>query len=173
MNITPGTYTAKVKSYQIGLHEKTGTPIPKVQFEFADNVGETQTIVMHMYMTQQSNADITIKNLITLGLNGDVLDLCGGLQSGKHAALDTTKEVSIVIENENYDGKTTAKVKYINEVGDAGPGFGKVLDNVSCFNGISFKGDILRIKQELATGAVTTPQTQTKTNFDPNEKLDF
>lgn len=112
MAIRPGKFIATVQSY--GIAEKKETqkaPQVAITFGYDDN-GTQQTITYYGSLSNDA-APYTIKNLITCGMKTDSIDsLC-------EPGAFTEKEVQIVIEADEYQGKTTMKVRYINEIGGA------------------------------------------------------
>lgn len=123
---------ANVLDYKV-VTSKQGDPMIALRFICADGKSRDWFGSMH---TEGSQA-ITFKSLIVLGFTGaDPLELAAGVESG---LLDVTKTVSLVVEDETYNGKTREKVRWINEVG--GGGFKNVIekDQVKQFAGMNLK----------------------------------
>lgn len=58
--------------------------------------------------------EIAFRTLKTLNFHGRIEDLANGKESG---CLDTDKQVQLVVEFEEYNGKSYPKVQWVNEVG--------------------------------------------------------
>lgn len=104
--IKPGVYIGTVVGHNVG-ETKNFEPQVAVNFSLSTDEGP-QKITYFGYFTEKA-AKYTIQNLITCGLKGN--HPAGDLEIGK--------QVELVIENEAYEGKTRAKVRYINEIGAA------------------------------------------------------
>ena len=103
--ITPGTYKAAVLNHAI-TETREGKPQATVTFSFESN-GEAHTITYFGSFSERA-APHTIKALLNCGLQGN--NPAGPLQIGK--------EVQIVVEEEiGQDGKTRAKVRWVNQLG--------------------------------------------------------
>lgn len=108
-----GTYKAKPLGAVLG---ETGTGKEQVGIEFEVVLGEDETGVqvgrITYYGTFTDRAmEITLKALRTSGWKGD--DLADLSSVGGPDA----PEVSLVIENEEYKGKWSSKVKWVNAPG--------------------------------------------------------
>lgn len=107
--INPGTYKAKIQDYGL-VQNKSGQPQVKVFFKFKES-GETFSWFGGLSTPQQQ--EITTKTLITLGASPNNIDkIENGLTSN---VLDTTKEFDLVVAHDEYQGKTYARIKYIND----------------------------------------------------------
>jgi len=98
-----GKYLAKPISW--GL-DKTKDDKPYVYVELQNDLGDR--IIWKGYLSEKSQP-FTVKALVTLGFQ--YTNLSGILEPD---ALDSVREVSIVVEEEIYEGKTYPKVKWIN-----------------------------------------------------------
>lgn len=108
-----GTYKAKPLGAVLG---ETGTGKEQVGIEFEVVLGEDETGIqtgrITYYGTFTDKAmEITLKALRTSGWRGD--DLADLSSVGGEGA----PEVSLVIENEEYKGKWSSKVKWVNSPG--------------------------------------------------------
>ncbi len=116
----------------------TGKEQVAVQFQLMDADGVSgPTITWYGYFTD-STYERTVESLRHCGWAGDDLSDLSGID---------TNEVSLVIENEEYEGKATPKVKWVNA-----PGGGLALkEQLSADEARSFaaqmKGRILAMKQ--------------------------
>lgn len=108
-----GRYKAKAKEWGLG-ETNSGNIQVGVLFELTEPGAEGQRIAWYGGFTEKG-APITFRALRTMGWVGsDVTEL-----DAPAAALNTN-EVELVIEPETYEGKTTTKVKWVNEIGAGG-----------------------------------------------------
>lgn len=106
MDLANGRYRARAKEWGLG-ESSTGKEQVAVAFEFTDSEYIGQGLTWYGYFTE-SALDITVRALRTMGWSGtDLLELSG---------LDTN-EVELVVENEEYNGRTSAKVQFVNPIG--------------------------------------------------------
>lgn len=109
LTIENGTYPAIAIPEQSALGESSkGTPCVEVRFQFqgpADLYG--QHIVWYGYLSENALKS-TVKGLRACGWQGDNLEDLSTIGA---------KEVELVIENEEFDGKTRAKVRWVNQPG--------------------------------------------------------
>lgn len=108
--IAAGFYKAKAVTWALG-ETSTGKEQVAVEFALFDEEGvEGPHMTWFGYFTDNTT-ESTLKALRTCGWVGtDLSDLQG---------LDAN-EVQLVIEHETYDGKTRAKVRWVNPVGQGG-----------------------------------------------------
>lgn len=107
--ITEGRYTARAVEWILGT-TSTGKEQVAVQLTLLDPALTGRRLTWYGYFTEGA-LPVTIKALRAMGWQGtDVSDLHG---------LDAN-EVSIVVEHEEYQGKTQVRVKWINEPGNLG-----------------------------------------------------
>lgn len=111
-NLLPaGTYRAKATDWKLGFTEKQD-PQLGINFEILqDGPYKGWNTSKFLYFTEKT-FDRTIESLRYLGWTGEDMD---ELQN-RGGGLDKN-EVSIVVEHETYEGKTRAKVSWINRVG--------------------------------------------------------
>lgn len=106
MAIKNGTYRAKARTWALGETSK-GTPEAAVEFIFTHPDMEGASITWHGYLSE-STFDRTVEGLRHCGWTGDDLANMEGLDAN---------EVDLVIENEEYEGKTRPKVRWVNKAG--------------------------------------------------------
>lgn len=115
----PGTFLCKVTAPSNGWFGESskGVPflrIPLLVIEDGDCEGD-QT-VFQGWLTDKA-LDRTIKNLAEVfGWDGDLEVLAKQLNTGPFVG----KECQIVCENEEYNGKTHVKIKWLNPAGSSG-----------------------------------------------------
>jgi hypothetical protein len=102
-----GTYRARPVAAALGK-AGTGNEQVAIEFEFLD--GQGGGITYFGSFTEKA-VPHTLKALRTAGWRGD--DLADLSSVGG----ETAPEVFLVIENETYEGRTTAKVKWVNSTG--------------------------------------------------------
>lgn len=101
--IKEGTYRARAREWEFG-QSKTGTPYVAVRFELVD-LGEY--ITWYGYLTERTQ-DRTMESLRHCGWDNDDITRPTGLNE---------IEVELVVERETYEGKTRAKVQWVNRIG--------------------------------------------------------
>lgn len=105
MNLANGMYRARATSGVLG-ETSTGKEQMVVDFELLDAGFEGQHLTWFGFFTEKT-LESTIKGLRACGWTGDdLMDLAG---------IDTN-EVSLVVENETYEGKTRARVRWVNPI---------------------------------------------------------
>jgi len=143
--INPGTYAAKITDY--GLYQKEGkAPSVMVQFQLIET---PEKITWFGSLKEGKAREFTTKTLVqTLGYKGtDGSDLAQGQGS---EVLSENKHFELVVEHNTYQGKTSARVKYINE-----PGGGVMANKVDASSakvvvgGLNLSGDFLKAQQEM------------------------
>lgn len=102
----PGTYKAKAVSGALGETSK-GDPQVAVEFEVVEGEFAGQTITWFGYFTDRTT-ERTMQALRFAGWKTDDLSDLAGLGS---------TEVKIVCQNEEYQGKTSLKVQWVNKIG--------------------------------------------------------
>jgi hypothetical protein len=121
-----GRYRGKVVDHDIGKSSK-GTPQVAVQFEFTDKRNEVRKITWYGYFTTatMSSEHGVIKQLGELGFDVEKEGWKLG-KLGKRSAANPDggvlvgREADITIEKDEYDGKETRKVAWINSDGGMG-----------------------------------------------------
>jgi hypothetical protein len=136
-----GTYRARAIEAALGETD-AGKEQVAVRFELLDLPG--QGITWYGYFTEKSTP-ITLKALRTAGWRGnDLMDL------GDLCNPETTPEVYLVVEHETYEGKTSAKVRWVNGAG--GLSIKKALDpNKAKIFAARMKGQIVAFDQNTGT----------------------
>ena len=100
-----GKYPARAIGAALGF-TRNNSPQIAVELQITEGESAGQTITWFGYFTEKTE-ERTLESLRTLGWQGDDLD-----------KLDTvTGDCSIVVEQETWEGKTSAKVQWINKVG--------------------------------------------------------
>ncbi|MFH0899058.1 MAG: hypothetical protein V2A73_00370, partial [Pseudomonadota bacterium] len=107
--IEPGRYRARPRSWALG-ETSAGKPQIAVEMALSDASLGIESLTWYGYFSEGA-LEIAIKALHAMGWEG--IDLGDFLDS---PALDTAKEVEIVVENEAYEGRVYARVKFINSI---------------------------------------------------------
>lgn len=107
--LAAGTYRARVKDAALG---KSGSGKEQIalMFEIQDEQIGGQTITYYGYFTERTY-ERTIESMRHCGWQGDDLLNLAGINDN---------EVEIVVAHEQYEGKTYAKVQWINRIGGGG-----------------------------------------------------
>ncbi len=152
--LTPGTYEVEVTD-AFTTESQSGTL--GIAFAFKDDQGNT---IDHVIWITTKTSERALETLDTLGFGQEQLD---GVES-----LDRIKEftrgnrVSIVVEDEEYKGTVTAKVKWINKVGGR-----KVA-------GVQTKAALFALLKGQPVPVVSAPRTQAvprQTEIPPNTPI--
>src|SRR5262245_29064894 len=101
--IEAGTYKAKGRDAVMGKTSK-GVEQVAVSFEILDGPEKGKSITWYGYFTEKT-VDRTLESLEHCGWDGESL-------SSHSTACNL--EVSIVVTHETFEGKTSAKVKWVN-----------------------------------------------------------
>ncbi len=105
--IDAGTYRAKAVSAALG-NTSTGKEQLGIEFELMDVDGVAGPHITYYGYFTDAALEFTVKALRACGWKGtDLTDLAGL----------TDNEVSLVIAHEEYEGKVTAKVQWVNAPG--------------------------------------------------------
>jgi hypothetical protein len=143
--IEPGTYTAKIVDYEIEFSSQ-GNPQVVLLFQVE---GTTDRIRWYGHLTEKAK-NRTYDTLELCGFRGTSLDdFCGGVASRIIHPIDMKTPFSIVVENEQYQGKTYTKVKWINRIGGSAhlgkADFNKIKAKLAELN---VKADLMQRKQK-------------------------
>lgn len=112
---TPGRYTATVETAELGQSEAKGTPFLSLLCKTEQ--GDELTAYLYLSDAAFERTTRTLREVFGFDNNFETV-----------VQQVTGKECSIVVEAEDYEGKTRMRVKWINTVGGAS---GKPLENAS------------------------------------------
>ena len=119
--ITEGKYNCIVLAPQNGWFIELGennTPAILLNLKVTDGKHEGEEITFHAWISDKS-MERSIKNLKEVfGFNGDLLALSRCLTTGPFVG----KACSVVCEEEEFKGKISVKVKWLNRAGGGGSG---------------------------------------------------
>lgn len=142
--INPGKYTGRVKDYALGVTQK-GDPKVMIIFTFKDEHGSQQELTWTGFLSEKAK-NITIDTLLNCGMKGeDIGALVAGVECG---VLDTSIDVTLVIENEEYQGKTFPRIKWVNRPGGAAFKDKLTSADVKKMPGLNLKADVLARRKE-------------------------
>lgn len=103
-----GVYSARATGAIVDI-TANGKEYVEVAFEILEPGYEGNTIKWRGYFSGEKNTNITLRALRTCGWQGsDLMDLS-----------TVGADVSLVLDNETYDGKTHLRVKWVNHPGGA------------------------------------------------------
>lgn len=165
--IKPGTYEAKVVDYGVAKTKK-GDPMVMVRFAvYPSETSVSQNITWYGTFSSPKAQEITSEALAICGMKTkNFAELANGAGSG---VLDEKKVVSLTIVQEEWEGKTRTKVKYINQPG--GSGFRDKMskaDAAQLFNGLNLAG-VAAAAQKKHTKEVVNHAPK----FDTDEPIPF
>lgn len=110
-------YHAKVTSNALALSKNTGTPFVEIQVRTTHDVhtGEVHetTLTGSLWLTDKT-AENTIKTL------DYVFGWAGNSMQELNAPVLVGTECEIVVEDEEYNGRTTRKIQFFNRPGEGG-----------------------------------------------------
>jgi hypothetical protein len=163
-----GRFLARIKSYGVGKPKANDKRPPVfVEFELDDPSGERGTIYWWGNMGDKSNPlakkhpyEVTIDSLLTLGLRGNDPY---ALAENAEGILDNTKSYQLVIEDHEYNGNRSFRVKYINDPSQGGVKEALSHQEAKALAGYNFAGVVAAAKKEKKI--VDAPVTQ-NTNTD-------
>ena len=130
--IAPGTYAARAVSAGLG-ETRAGKPQIAVEFD----TGVDGRITWFGYFTDKSQ-ERTLQSLRYCGWDGSDLTDMSGIDSN---------DVELVIEHETYEGKTRARVQWVNKIGGIGLKSKMAPDKAAAF-AAQTKGAILAYDQK-------------------------
>lgn len=151
--VEPGYYDLKVKSFGANCTGEKKTPKAWVKFD--------NGLFWQGYWTDKT-AEKTSEQLVTLGFSGNTLD-----DMNKEDALEVGKEVSCAVEHNTWDGKTTARVAWINA-----PYQKKELDptDAKVLQGVDVRGFLKearkKLGEDLNVKSILDAQKKVETNQD-------
>lgn len=126
--------------------EQTSKGEPRVVLIFGYGDNFDQKVYWNGYFTEKTKKT-TIDTLLLLGIQtDDVEDLAKGREAG---LLDLDKEVQLTLAEEEYEGKKTLKVRWVNEVG--GGGFSKRIlegDAINKLKELNVKFDLMEARKK-------------------------
>jgi hypothetical protein len=115
--IEPGYYDARLVDYGL-TKSKAGLPMAFLKFEFTDDHGGLQSLSYFGSFKEGKAAEITCEALAVCGwTTNNPADLAKGIESG---VLKKGAVVSITVEMNTWEGKTSPRIKYINPIGSGG-----------------------------------------------------
>lgn len=144
MGTNKRTYRARAAVWGLG-ESGTGKEQVAVEFKVLTEGAAEQSLTWYGYFTDGA-IEKTIESLRNCGWQGDDLSQLDGLGAN---------EVDIVVEDETYEGKTTARVQWVNKVGALAIKTPLTPDRAKSF-AAAMKDRIRAV--ELAGGKRTTPK---------------
>ncbi len=155
-----GTYPAVVVGSALLEPTKNGTDQIAIEFELTDEEYAGKRITAYKYFSEKATK-YTMEALRICGWNGD--DLAADPLPGIAGT-----EVSLVLENEEYEGEVNTKVKYINRPGGVGMG-SPMSDGQKKAFAARMKGEAIASRQANGSKPSPSPAGSNK----PEDKLPF
>ena len=163
-DITSGNKVAKMIAARM-MKSKTGTPGIEIMFSFIEpRTSAPETLEWVAWLTPKA-AENSVKTLVeVLGYNGDKKTDPQGIFQDR-VAFDYLREVSIVVEHEEYNGNFYPKIKWVNSMG--GSQFAGVTPEQikGSLNDVGFDALVLAAKQGLGTPKKKTVETDVQIPF--------
>lgn len=160
----PGRYEGKILDYGIG-ETKMGNPQIFVKFK----IGE-KSLTWFGSLSEKA-IEITGKALIACGFKGtDLSVLADGLNSN---ALDLDKTLSLVVENEEYKGKTYTKIKWVNELNSGATEKLNKAGAVQKLSGMNLTGKMIQLQQEMGNNVTFDRNQQAQPSPGENDTPPF
>lgn len=118
-----GTFKAVVKDYGYEEGREDQEPPVFILFDVAFP-GGLQEMKFRSYMHTDAAREFTFKVLDVVGFRGnDPADIAKGFEGD---AIPVGREVNVVIEKTEKDGKTYHNIKYVNSINGQGPGVKRI-----------------------------------------------
>lgn len=145
--INEGVYTGKAVNSDIRISGK-GTEWIEVDFEVTDEDGKDHTVAWRGFLTDKT-IDRTIESMRLCGWHGD--DIADAMKDGLGI-----RSVDLVIQHEEYKGKITPRIAFVNSAGST-----QLTDEKR-------RSIAERVKQKANLKKIDPPPSE-----DPNDELGF
>lgn len=154
----PGSYPAKIIDY--GIWKGAKGPQAVVMFEYRMADGQVKNITWFGSFNGGAR-EFTVESLVRMGFTGkNGAELNGGKGSN---VLNESMEFEIVIDNETYQGKTNARVKFINLPGGSDRFRQKMAERGEAavlMGGLNLEADFMAARQKTKPQGSTAPAMQ-------------
>lgn len=140
--VANGVYRARAVSAALG-RTGTGKEQVAVTFQLMDSEGALGPMLTWFgYFTEQTFPR-TVEGLRHCGWQGDDLSDLSGIDAN---------EVSLVVENEEYEGKTYSKIRWVNAAGGGGVTLKEQLTDMEARAfGARMRGQVTALRQAAST----------------------
>ncbi len=157
-----GRHSAKVVDY--GFKDtNNGDPQIFIALKGTEN---NEQITWFGSLKEGKAREITLKTLIICGFTGNtVAGLAAGLSSN---SMDLSKELSIVVNPHEYNGKTSMKVDWINLPNAGIQNRLTQVEAVQKVQGYNLEGQLMQLRRDMnegSTASSTLNQNQGQQNF--------
>lgn len=150
-----GVFKAKPTVYGVGS-TKDGNPNAVVNFKVLidEKTGETRDFMWTGSLKEGRAMEITLDALLVLGYVENDLSL---FAQGK--GLNSTDAVQVTIENEEYNGKTFPRIKWVNAIGSGNKELMAASDAILKLGGLNIQASMMerRMKLGLTKPAMEAP----------------
>lgn len=150
--LDPGKYDGKIVDYGISK-TSTGKKQAFIVFEIQ---GKNLTWYGGLDAVPNANTgkaqlEYTVKTLLDCGLSSDTIEVMAAGQSSN--AIPIGKEMTLVVEDNTYEGNVSSRIKYVNELGFvAGPARMSYEEATGADSG-ALRAELARQKMMKKTGA--------------------
>lgn len=148
--VPAGNYTGTAVKATAG-QASTGAPYIEVEFRIPE-VG--CNLRWRGYVNSPENEERTLKQMNIINWNGDETFTAG--------SISTDKLCSLTVKREEFKGKTTPKIAWINDPDQVRPGFGT--GDGSALKGLGLKAKMQKMREKEAKNAPS---------FDADEEIMF
>lgn len=168
-DIKPGKYKAKATRGGIGKSKNKGTLQVGIEFEFMTTGGELETLWWMGYLTDAAKERV-YNTLALLDFKENYVETPG--ENGTmfaDDALDKNKEVEIVVEMEEYEGKSRPKISWVNALGGSRFSGLPSIELKSTLSSINFSNELAAARASMglpAKPALTKPTQEKKLSHD-------
>lgn len=144
MRIPEGSYQARVIDYGVG---STKAGLPQVEIKFGFMVDGQPTTMYYFGGFGEKSLKHTVKALAVCGFTGDEV----GLSDSTSGALDMSKDVLLVVSDNEYNGTVNSRIQWINEIDGGGSARAKLTKEEvrSKLATVNIKGQLAAIRAEM------------------------
>ena len=166
----PGDYQARIVNYGI-TNNKAGDPQLAILFEYNDEENQRHEVTWFGSFKEKA-LEWTLKTLIVCGFSGeDPAELATGVESG---LLDTISPVTIVLDEQEYQGKRFIRVTWVNPSGGKSLG-GRITKEEAKvkLGAMNLRGQMAMIRQKEGVPKPQSRPTAPRMREPGDDDLDF
>lgn len=168
--VEAGMYEASILDYGISLTQ-AGKPQVVIRFGLTDKNGDLHELNWYGSLNEGKAQEITCKALLACGMKGNDLNiLADGIPSG---VLDTSTHVKVTVAHEEQeDGTTRARIKWINPLGGLTKKLTKSEASVK-LGALNLRGAMMTARTETGILDRPAPKQAVGQSQGPSEDDDF